>query len=71
VLYCIHHLLMVSEFRFVFFVFFFCVFFMVGRGRKGVSLFVQVYTPLTYQVQLNEMKINFLGTLIRLIDNNH
>ena len=37
----------------------------------GVSLFVQVYTPLTYQVKLNEMKINFLGTLIRLIDNNH
>jgi hypothetical protein len=62
VLYCIHHLLMVSEFRLVFFVFFFlCFFFMVGRGRKGVSLFVQVYTPLTYQVQLNEMKINFLG----------
>jgi hypothetical protein len=47
---------------FGFFVFFFFVFFfMVGRGRKGVSLFVQVYTPLTYQVQLNEMKINFLG----------
>ena len=63
---------MVSEFRlFLFFFFFFSVFFMVGRGRKGVSLFVQVYTPLTYQVQLNEMKINFLGTLIRLIDNNH
>ena len=63
---------MVSEFRlFLFLFFFFCVFFIVGRGRKGVSLFVQVYTPLTYQVQLNEMKINFLGTLIRLIDNNH
>jgi hypothetical protein len=46
---------------FVFFVVFFVFFFMVGRGRKGVSLFVQVYTPLTYQVQLNEMKINFLG----------
>jgi hypothetical protein len=47
---------------FGFFSFFLCVFFfMVGRGRKGVSLFVQVYTPLTYQVQLNEMKINFLG----------
>ena len=53
---------MVSEFRlFLFLFFFFCVFFMVGRGRKGVSLFVQVYTPLTYQVQLNEMKIDFLG----------
>jgi hypothetical protein len=41
--------------------FFLVFFFMVGRGRKGVSFFVQVYTPLTYQVQLNEMKINFLG----------
>jgi hypothetical protein len=61
VLYCIHHLLMVSEFRLVFFLVFFVFFFMVGRGRKGVSLFVQVYTPLTYQVQLNEMKIDFLG----------
>jgi hypothetical protein len=62
VLYCIHHLLMVSEFRMVFFFgFFFVFFFMIGRGREGVSLFVQVYTPLTYQVQLNEMKIDFLG----------
>jgi hypothetical protein len=47
-----------------------CVFFPWWEWG-GVSLFVQVYTPLIYQVKLNEMKINFLGTLIRLIDNNH
>jgi hypothetical protein len=45
VLYCIHHLLMVSEFRLVFFVVFFCGFFYGGEGEEGgIIVCSSIYT---------------------------